>query len=62
MIFFGIEYILQEVLKKSKIKQSLTIYLEHKIINILFVDFIVSLSSNICLQDNLRLHQFIFSK
>ena len=49
-------------IKKPKIKHSLTIYLESKIINLLFVDFIVSLSLNICLQDNLRLHQFTFSK
>ena len=40
----GMEYIPQEVLKKSKINQLLTIYLEYKITNLLYVDFIVLLS------------------
>ena len=38
---------------KSEIKQLLTIYLEYKIMNLLCVDFIVSLSQNICLQEKL---------
>ena len=46
---FRIEYIPQEVLKKSKTNQLLTIHLECKIMNLLCVDFIVSLSWNICL-------------
>ena len=42
---FGIKYITPEVLKKSKINQLLTIYEQHmKIMNLLYVDFIVSLS------------------
>ena len=42
---FGIKYIPPEVLKKSKINQLLTIYEQHmKIMNLLYVDFIVSLS------------------
>ena len=36
---------------KSKINQLLAIYLEYKIMNLLSVDFIVSLSLNICLQE-----------
>ena len=34
---FGIEYIPQEVLKKTKINQLLTIYLKYKIMNLLCV-------------------------
>ena len=41
---FGIEYITQEVLNKSKINRLLTICLEYKIMILLCVDFIVSLS------------------
>ena len=41
---FGIDYIPQEVLKKSKTNQLLTLYLEYKIMNPLCVDFIVSFS------------------
>ena len=42
---FGIDYIPLELLKKkSKINRLLTIYLEYKIMNLLCVDFIVSLS------------------
>ena len=41
---FGIEYIPQEVLVKIKDKQLLIIYLEYKIMNLLSVDLIVSLS------------------
>ena len=41
---FGIEYITQEVSNKSKINRLLTIGLEYKIMILLCVDFIVSLS------------------
>ena len=41
---FGTEYISQEVLKKIKDKSLLAIYLENKIMILLFVDFIVLLS------------------
>ena len=42
---FGIDYIpLKLIKKKSKINRLLTIYLEYKIMNLLCVDFIVSLS------------------
>ena len=41
---FGMEYIPQEILNKIKINQLLTIYLEYKIIILLCMDFIVSLS------------------
>ena len=37
---FGIEYIPQEILTKSKTTQILTIYLEYKRMNLLCVDFI----------------------
>ena len=40
---FGIEYIPQEVLNKVRDNQLLLIYLEYKIMNLLYVDFIVSL-------------------
>ena len=41
---FGIEYIPQGVLKKSRINQLLTIYLAYKAMNLLCVDFIALLS------------------
>ena len=41
---FGIEYIPQGVLKKSRINQLLTIYLACKAMNLLCVDFIALLS------------------
>ena len=44
---FGNEYISQEIFKKSKINQLLTIYLEYKIMNLLYVCFIVSLPHNV---------------
>ena len=50
---FGIEYIPQKVLHKIRDKSITTIYLENKIINLLCVDFIASLSHNICLQEKL---------
>ena len=50
---FEIEYIPQEILKKTKVNQFLTIYLEYKMMILLSVDFIVSLSYNICLQEKL---------
>ena len=50
---FGVEYIPQEVSNKIKDKSILTIYLEYKIMNLLCVDFIVSLSQIICLQEKL---------
>ena len=40
---FGNEYIPQDVLKKSKIKQPLTSYLEYNLMILYCVDFIVSL-------------------
>ena len=50
---FEIEYIPQELLKKSEINQLLTIYLEYKIMMLLCVDCIVLLSYDICLQEKL---------
>ena len=50
---FGIEYSPQEVLNKIGDIQLLTIYLAFNIMNLLCVDFIVSLSYNICLQEKL---------
>ena len=41
---YGIEYIPLKVSTKSKINQLLTICLEYKIMNLLCVNFIVSLS------------------
>ena len=49
---FGVEYIQYEVLNKIKDKL-LTIYLQHKIMNLLYVDFLMLLSQNICLQGKL---------
>ena len=40
----GSEYVPQKVLNKSNINQLLTIYLEYKIMILLYVDFIVLLS------------------
>ena len=51
--FFGIEYITQEYIPQQNPNQLLTIYLEYKIMNLLRVDFTVSLSWNILLQDKL---------
>ena len=38
---------------KSKINQSLTIYLKYQIMNLLCLDFIVSRSCNACVSENL---------
>ena len=48
---FGTEYILQKI--KSEINHLLTKYLEYKVMNLLCVDFITSLSENMCLQGKL---------
>ena len=48
---FAIEYISEEV--TSKINQSHTIHLEYKIIILLRLNFVVLLSKNIYLQENL---------
>ena len=57
---FGIRYITLGVLKKSRINQLLTEYLEYKTMNLLCVDFIASLSGNICLQEKLCKITFYF--
>ena len=48
---FGIENILQDVLNKIKDKAITCNILSFKIINLLCVGFILSLSQNICLQE-----------
>ena len=53
---FGNEYIPLEVLNKTKY-QLLTTYLEYKIMNLLCVDFIASLSQNTFLEE--KLYQII---
>ena len=54
---FGNEYIPLEVLNKTKCNQLLTTYLEYKIMNLLCVDFIASLSQNTFLEE--KLYQII---
>ena len=53
LILLELNIFLKKYLAKSKVNQLITIYLEYKIMNLLYVGFIVLLSYNICLQEKL---------